>query len=85
MQPFADDNALQVFIVRIWREPREIPGAAPEWRGVVEHVPSGKRHYLKDLDEITHFIIPYLSELGLSPSLGLRFKYWWGKWKHRRS
>ena len=46
-----EDNT-QVFIVRVWLERREIEGVAAEWRGVVEHVPSGERRYLKDLDDL---------------------------------
>lgn len=54
-----------MFIVRIWREPREIEGAGPEWRGVIEHVGSGERRYLKDLGEITAFVAPRLEEMGV--------------------
>ncbi len=50
----------QVFIVRFWREAREIAGAAPEWRGVIEHLSGGERRYMKDLDEITAFIALYV-------------------------
>jgi hypothetical protein len=45
-----------VFIVRVWREPREIEGAAPICRGVIEHVPSGERQALGDLESILGFI-----------------------------
>lgn len=46
----------QVFIVRIWQEPREVAGAEAICRGVVEHAASGQRGYVADLDEITTFI-----------------------------
>jgi hypothetical protein len=45
-----------VFVVRFWQERREIEGAAPEWRGVIEHLPSRTRRYLKDPVEIASFI-----------------------------
>ena len=48
------------FIVRFWLEPREIEDAKPVWRGVVEHVPSGRKLYLKNLEEIKVFIKSYL-------------------------
>lgn len=71
----------QVFIVRIWREPREIARAAPAWRGVIEHVPSGDRSYLKDLDEIPALIAPYLESMGLKLGLCLRVTRWLKRWK----
>jgi hypothetical protein len=49
----------QVFIVRVWRETREIEGADPEWRGSIEHVPDGERHYFKDLNELADLISLY--------------------------
>ena len=51
------------FIVRFWVEPREIEDAKPVWRGVVEHVPSGKKLYLNNLEEIIVFINSYLGEI----------------------
>ena len=66
MKPFKEKN--HTFILRIWNEPREIEGAAPEWRGVLEHVDSGKRKYLNDLDQIIAFIAPYLRKMGIKAS-----------------
>lgn len=65
-----------VFIVRIWSEPREIKYAPPEWRGVIEHVASGDRQYLKNLNEILEFVTPYLATMGVKLPLLLRFKQW---------
>jgi hypothetical protein len=59
-----------VFIVRIWREPREIEGAVPEWRGMIEHVGSGEQHHVKGLNEIVAFIGGYLET-------GTRDTSWW--------
>ena len=69
------------FIVRIWWEPREIEGASAEWRGLIEHVASGKQHYCQDLEEIIAFIIPYLQEMDakLNTSWWLRQWLWWHK------
>jgi hypothetical protein len=77
------DEHTQVFIVRIWREPREIEGAAPEWRGVIEHVPDGKRRYLKNLAEVTDFIAPYLEQLGVELDIRQRVRQWLNQWKRR--
>ena len=53
------------FIARFWLEPREIKDARPIWRGVVEHVASGQRRYLEDLDEIKEFIAVHLQNMGI--------------------
>jgi hypothetical protein len=55
-----EDNS-HAFIVRFWLEPRELENAKPIWRGMIEHVPSGRQLYLKGLDEVTAFIESYLS------------------------
>ena len=67
------DNT-HVFIVRIWWEPREIEGAIPKWRGMIEHVPGDKRRYLEDLDEIIAFISPYVGQTGTKPSIRWHMK-----------
>ncbi len=56
----ASDEHTHVFIIRMWRERREIEGAATEWRGVVEHVGSGARRYIRDVDEIAPLIAGHL-------------------------
>lgn len=52
------------FIVRVWLEQREIAGAPAAWRGSIEHVASGKVRYITNLDEIKHFIDPFLDRMG---------------------
>jgi len=49
------------FIVRIWREPREIEGMAPEWRGLVERVGKGERRYFRHLEELVGFMQGYMT------------------------
>jgi hypothetical protein len=66
MKPF--EVKTHSFIVRIWLEAREIKEKKPEWRGVIEHVSNGAKHNLRDLNEITSFIAPYLREMGVKPS-----------------
>lgn len=58
----ANEENRHVFIVRIWLEPREVEGAAPQLRGTIEHVPSGMRRAIKALTEITDFIRAWLPE-----------------------
>ncbi len=45
-----------LFIVRVWQE----QGADQEggqWRGVVEHLPSGQRRYFTSHSDLTAFIV----------------------------
>jgi hypothetical protein len=58
------------FIARFWLEPREIKDAKPIWRGVVEHVASGQRRYLEDLDEVKAFIAVHLQDTEIWPHVG---------------
>jgi len=64
------------FVIRIWKEKREIQGALPTWRGVIEHVPTGKRRYLQDLIQIITFLTPYLEEMNLKIDLFWRWVIW---------
>jgi hypothetical protein len=69
-----------VFIVRLWLEHREIAGAAPLWRGSVEHVASGAKQYILALDEILAFIMPYLNVTDPPVPLSQPER----RWLHRR-
>jgi len=57
-----------VFIVRLWSEPREIPGRPLQLRGTVEYVPSGARRSVKDLEEVFEFMRLYLHTLQAPPA-----------------
>jgi hypothetical protein len=62
---------VHAFVIRVRREPREIPGAAPEWRFWIEHHPGGERHYYRDFADVIRFIAQYLPHsamLGDAPS-----------------
>jgi hypothetical protein len=43
-----------LFVVRVWLEPGAAPG--DEWRGSVEHIPSGSRRYFGALTDLQTFI-----------------------------
>ena len=60
------DEDMQVFIVRLWTERREIEGASPLLRGTVDHIPSGERRSIKDLDSLLTTFLPYLQEMGIN-------------------
>ena len=53
---------VHVFVIRARKEPREIPGASPEWRFWIEHLPGGEQHYYRDFAEVLHFIAGYLPD-----------------------
>lgn len=82
MHPFKKNG--HVFIIRIWSETREIDDARPEWRGSVEHVPSGTQRYVRDLDGISTFIAAYLTDLGMKLSISWRLKLWFKRWQVER-
>jgi hypothetical protein len=68
------------FVVRFWVEETPLEAGQPLWRGQITHVPGGQRRYLKDLNGILAFIVPYLREMGIKPGIGWRFWHWlkWG-------
>lgn len=72
----ANQESRQVFIVRVWLEPRELEGAAPQLRGTIEHVPTGIRCSVKALTEITDFVRAWLPETTRQPNV-------WGRLMHR--
>ncbi len=54
------------FIVRIRREPGgHSAGGDGDWRGSIEHVPSGRRASFRDLAAIISFMKPHLTDLGI--------------------
>jgi hypothetical protein len=59
------ESDVHVFVIRARCEPREIPGAAPEWRFWVEHLPGGEQHHYRDFAEVLRFIARYLPDQAL--------------------
>lgn len=62
------------FIIKLRLEKALYEDGPTTWHGYVTHVPSGERSYLKDLDSIAAFIIPYLEAGGVKT--GLRRRVW---------
>ncbi len=71
------------FIIRIWLEATACEAGRAIWRGHIIHVPSGKRRYLKDLDDIIDFIAPYLEDMGVKPGLYRQVRQWLKRLKLR--
>ena len=59
------DSSIQSFIIRIWVEEQAESHDAKGWRGHITHVPTGKKHYLNGLDDISSFMRPYLTAMGI--------------------
>lgn len=52
-----------LFIVRIWQEPTYLKSG--EWRGSIEHIPSGQRLYFVSFSDLNDFIRLRLSQPSL--------------------
>ena len=71
------DSNTQSFIIKIWLEETAEEAGWATSRGHITHVPSGDRHYLKDLNDITVFIVPYLEAIGVKLGMHWRVRQWW--------
>lgn len=71
------------FIIRIWLEEAAYESHPATWRGHITHVPSGKRRYLKDLDDIIDFIAPYLEGMGVKLGLCWQARQWLNRFRLR--
>ena len=70
------ETSTHSFIVKVWLEETAEEAGQALWRGHITHVPSGKRRYLKNLDEILAFIKPYLEGMGVAFGLRCRIMKW---------
>ena len=70
------ESISQSFIVKVWIEDRAEETDLGVWHGHITHVPSGKRHYLKNLDDIRDFITPHLEEMGVKLDLRWSVSRW---------
>ena len=74
------------FVIKIWLEETVEETGQAVWRGHITHVPSGKRRYVENLDDVSTFIKPYLEEVGVDFGLSWhvggwlkRLKVWLGQ------
>ena len=65
MPPNTYNQKTQTFILRIYREEREIADAESVWRGVIELLPGGEKRYVKNREEILAFILHHMQKIGL--------------------
>lgn len=50
------ESESEVFLLRIWAEPREIGGQPSVYRGRIEHVRSSRSRYIRSLRQIMEFV-----------------------------
>lgn len=53
------------FVIKVWLEETIEADGQATWRGYIKHVPTGKQKYFHDLEDISTFVTPYLTELGV--------------------
>ena len=73
----------QSFIVKIWLEETAREASRATWRGHITHVPSGTRRYIRDLDDIAVFVVPYLSQMGVRVPVRWQVRNWLRRWTSR--
>jgi hypothetical protein len=57
----------EVFLLRVWSEPRELPGQLAVYRGRIEHAGRGRVQYLASLAAIPDFVRSCLLDSDLPP------------------
>ena len=70
------ESDVHSFIVKVWVEKAARRFRPARLHGYVTHVPSGERRYLKDLNGIREFILPYLRGMDGDDPLRLRAALW---------
>ncbi|MDT7602292.1 MAG: hypothetical protein QOF61_289 [Acidobacteriota bacterium] len=75
------ESQVHSFIVKLWLDSVAEEAERAAWHGHITHVPGGERRYFKDLDEIRHFIEPYLGETGgAGAGKHRRVRRWLKRW-----
>jgi hypothetical protein len=69
------------FVVRIWHEAVDQEGKPTAWRGYVDHIASGKRHYFTDLKGVVSFMEQQLEWKTVPPS---RWQSFLAKLRHEK-
>jgi hypothetical protein len=75
------ESHTQSFVVKIWLEETLEEDGRATWRGHITHIPGGERRYLKQLNDIVAFIMPYLNEMGVRGGKRWRIRQWLKRWK----
>lgn len=51
-----DEQASRAFLIRVWRERRDLPEDPPIWRGSIDDVDGGARIYFVSLPEMVDYV-----------------------------
>jgi hypothetical protein len=51
-----DEPASRAFLIRVWRERRDVPNGDPVWRGSIDDVDGGPRVYFGSLPEMVDYV-----------------------------
>ena len=70
------EESSNTFIIKIWLEETAGEANFATWRGHITHIPGGKRRYLKELNDVTAFILPFLKDMGVEISFWWRLRNW---------
>lgn len=76
MEPY---ETAQSFVVKIWVEETDGTARRARWRGHITHVPSAERRYLRTLEDVTAFMVPYLERMGVTLTTRWRVRQWLGR------
>lgn len=52
----ADERASRSFLIRVWRERRDIPNGPAIWRGSIDDVDGGGRFYFVSLPQLLDYV-----------------------------
>jgi hypothetical protein len=66
----AHDAPAESFVLRLWVEDATDPRGS-QWRGHITHVVTHERRYVRGLDDVGLFVMPYLERMGV------RFGWCW--------
>jgi hypothetical protein len=72
------DERSYAFVVKIWEERRDISGAVPTWRGSVDDVQTGTRHYFDTLRDLSDYLY---RRSGMSHTSSLRDRFLTRIWR----
>ena len=70
------ESQLHSFIIKLWLEDVAEDGNQPMWGGQIKHVPGGEQRHVRNLEEITDFIKPYLESMGVELDSCARLCRW---------
>ena len=69
------------FIIKLRFEKDLGDGGPTTCHGYITHVPGGEQGYLRDLDGVAAFIMPYLEASGVRVGLCWRVSRWFRSWR----